>query len=332
MKKLGIGIFLLIALTLLAIWATRENTTSTMRSELSNFAVEDTASIQRITMKDENGHIIDLRRGENHWILNESYKARPDGVTILLTTIKKLAVKAPISQVQMNTVLKNIIAKHTLVTLYDENGEMKSFYVGGPDKDHSGTFMLMNGSNRPFLIHMEGFHGFLTTRFFTNELEWRDRGIFEYSIAEIESVLVEYHENESKNFKINAEGDQRFSVLTGKDLVPAAAIDSFMLSAYLASFKQIHYESFEETKTEVFMDSVKQSAPVFSITVVNNQGVSKKVICFKKPIKDGYDPVGNEIEYDLDRLYLWIDSNEMVIGQYAIFDKITKGIGFFKTR
>jgi hypothetical protein len=332
MKKIAIGIVLLIALTILAVWATKKDTTSTIGGELSNFAVEDTAAINHIVLKDETGQVIDLMRGDDGWILDEEFVARPDAVKILLTTINRVSVKAPVSQVQMNTVLKTIISKHCLVELYDKNGMIKSFYVGGADKDHSGTYMLMKGSQRPFLMHIEGFHGFLTPRFFTNQLEWRHRGIFELSASQIESIAVEYYGEEEKNFTVNANGNQSFSVLAGKDLQPAQAIDSFMLSAYLSNYKQVHYESFEETKSDAFIDSVKQSTPIFSITVVNNQGDSKKVIAFKKPLKDGYDPNGNEIEYDLDRLYLWIDSGEVVVGQYAIFDKLTKGIAFFKKR
>ena len=332
MKKIGLGVVLLIILTLLAIWATKEETTNTMKGELSDFAVKDTAAIQRIVLRDESGEFVNLTRDGSEWLLNETYKARPDGIDILLSTINKMSVKAPVSQVQMNTVLKTIISSHCEVELYDQAGLIKSFYVGSPDKEHSGTYMLMKGSQRPFLIHMEGFHGFLTPRFFTNPLEWRHRGLFEYNPSQIESITVEYHGLEERNFKINSEGNQNYSVLVGKDFTSTAAIDSFMLSAYIANYKMIHYESFEETKSEAFIDSVKQSSPIFSITVVNNEGTSKTVSAFKKPIKEGYDPVGNEIEFDLDRLYLWIDSGEVVVGQYAIFDKLTKGVSFFKSR
>jgi len=332
MKKLAVGIILLIALTIMAVWATKKDTTNTMSGELSDFAVQDTAAIDHIVLKDESGEVIDLQRSDEGWILDNQYKARPDAVQILLTTINKVSVKAPVSQVQMNTILKTIISNHCMVELYDNNSLIKSFYVGGADKDHSGTYMLMKGSQRPFLMHIEGFHGFLTPRFFTNQLKWRHRGIFEYRPSQIESVLVEYNGEEEKNFRIDAEGNQRFAVSTGKDLQPALAIDSFMLSAYLANYKQVHYESYEETKSADFIDSVKQSSPIFSVTVVNNKGISKNVTAFKKPIRDGYDPIGNEIEYDLDRLYLWIDSGEVVVGQYAIFDKLTKGITFFKSR
>ena len=44
----------------------------------------------------------------------------------------------------------------------------------------------------------------------------------------------------------------------------------------------------------------------------------------------GYDPEGNLIDNDLDRLYLELDNGEMVIGQYAIFDPLTKGIEFLR--
>lgn len=332
MKKVVVGIVLLVVLSFITVWVVRQNSASTMRSELTDFAVEDTLSITKIILKDEQGERIELQREDGFWTLNQSYLARPDAVKILLTTMKKVRVRAPVSQQMMNTVLKTIIANHTLVEAYAGNTLVKSYYVGSPDRDHTGTFMMISGSERPFVTHIEGFHGFLTPRYFTNLNEWRHRGIFEYERDEIAALDLRINNGSQTNISIVQNTDGVFDVYTGSDDAPVSDLDTFMLNAYLSHYKKVHFEGIEETKTDAFIDSVKQSEPIFTISLTDTEGHTREVIGFKKPLKNGFDPEGNPLKFDFDRLYLWIDSGEMVVGQYAIFDPLTKGLGFLPSR
>jgi len=241
-------------------------------------------------------------------------------------------VKAPISESMKSTVLKNIISSHTLVEAYDGGELLKTYYVGGPDKEHTGTFMMIKGSSRPFLMHIEGFHGFLTPRFFTNLNEWRHRKIFEYKPEEIRSVSISYPENHAIDFSIERDDSGQLLVFTGEERSLRNDVDTFMLTAYLSRYKMIHFEGFEETKTESFVDSVMRSEPIFHISLTDMQGISTTVSGYKKPLSEGYDLEGSPITHDMDRLYLKINDQKIVVGQYAIFDKLTKGLGFLKDR
>ncbi|NQV53079.1 MAG: hypothetical protein HQ500_07835 [Flavobacteriales bacterium] len=332
MRKVIVGVVFLLILATITIWIRNLDSSTTIQNEVSVFSFGDTASVDHIVLRDENGLVIDLKKGENAWSLNDTFIARPDAIRNLLTTMKKVSVRAPISQQEMNTVLKNIITGHTLVEIYVGEDLVRNYYVGGPDKEHTGTYMLMKGAQRPYLMHIEGFHGFLTPRFFTNTYEWRHRGVFEYKAEEIESVEVNFTDRSDKDFRIERTASGDLEVFAGVDMSPVMAIDSFMLSAYLSNYKMIHYESYEETKSEAFLDSVRSSEPIFHIAVRDLSGQEKKVTAFRKPIKEGYDPEGNEIKYDMDRLYIAIDSEEIVIAQYVILDKLTAGISFFKNR
>jgi hypothetical protein len=331
MKRLITGAVILVILGLVAFYMSTNQNGSTIRSELSNFAVEDTAAVMRIVMKDQSGRTVDLKRQpDQSWTVNEAYQARPDGIKILLSTMKKLAVKSPVSENNMNSILKGIIASHVLVDVYGEANEpIKSFYVGGANQLHTGTNMMMKGSTRPFVIHLEGFHGFITPRFFTNELEWRSREVFGAKIEEIASLEVTFTEHPEKNFHFENHGEGNLVMLGGEKMDQPARFDTLELNAYLTNYKMIHYESYEETKSKAFLDSIKLSEPLFTITLETDYE-TKSVIGFRKPLKDGYDLEGNPINYDQDRLYIWVDSNQIFIGQYAIFDKLTKAVYFFR--
>ncbi|GAB4380460.1 MAG: hypothetical protein Kow0075_11760 [Salibacteraceae bacterium] len=331
MKKVAIGIIALLVLTLITMYVIRQNEPSTIRSELTDFAIEDTASVARIILQDESGNVIDLQRqSPSYWTVNGTHRARPDAIRILLTTMKKVSIKAPISQQSMSTVLKRIIASHTLVEAYDKEGKLiKTYYVGGANKEHTGTNMMIKGSSRPFVVHIEGFHGFLTPRYFTNELEWRSRDVFELEREDIASIHLQYPSGKGEEVLIEKTSNGYRIERNGKEVMPGQ-IDTLMLSAYLNQYAKVHYESYEETKSDEFLDSVKTSQPVFILDVVETNGKQKRVIGFRKPLKNGYDLEGNPIKFDQDRLYIWVDSGEIFIGQYAIFDPLTKGLYFFK--
>lgn len=332
MKRVVLGVLVLLALTLVTIWVTNQDRSGTLRKELTDFAISDTNALDSIILKDEAGKRIALERNGDNWTVNKAFEARKDAVSILLKTMSKLAVKAPVGETMKSTVLKNIISKHTLVQAYADGDCIKTYYVGGPDRDHTGTFMLMKGSSRPFIMHLEGFHGFLTTRFFTNENEWRHRGVFEYASDEIQRIEVRYKEKSAMDFLIERQDDGNLAVFEGPENNPVAQVDTFMLNAYLARYQKVHFEGVEETKTQGFLDSILMKEPVFTISVTDVQGVSTNVEAYLKPLPDGYDLEGNPIENDLDRFYLRINKQQLVVAQYAIFDKLTKRIGFLENR
>lgn len=332
MKKVIIGVVFVVALALISWFMYSNEQKSTIKGELTDFAIEDTAAIDQIIMKDDAGQSVKLDRTEKGWILNDQYPARKDGMNILLYTMKRVRVKSPISQQSMQSILKNIIASHVLVEAYSDGELIKSYYVGGANPSHTGTNMLMKGSERPFATHIEGFHGYLTPRYFTNENEWRHRGLFEYNPENIQELSIAYHASPSNNFKItrNQPGDTP-EVYYGEDFgKKSSEIDTLMLNGYLKNYQMIHWESFEETKTEAYIDSVKQSEPYYTFTLKTFDGENRLVHGYQKPLPGGFDVEGNPTDIDVDRLYLWADSSTFVVGQYAIFDKLTKGIIFFR--
>lgn len=329
MKRLTYSLILLMMLILITVLVYNNQQNGTIRSEMSDFAIADTASITRIVLKDESGETVDLKRQDDgFWTVNDAYEARPDAIKTLLHTMHKVSVKAPVSQQSMNTVLKTIIASNTLVEAYEDNQVVKTYYVGGANQTHTGTNMMMKGSSRPFVMHIEGFHGFLTPRYFTNELEWRNREVFGYLTPEIKSIAINYNERPELSFSIEDQGAETYSVKRGATQSPAP-FDTLMLKAYLSNYKMIHYESYEETKSQEFIDSVLQSPPLWTITLNTWAGESRSVTGFKKPIKNGEDMEGNAIDFDIERLYIKVD-DEIYVAQYAIFDKLSKGVYFFK--
>ncbi len=326
MKRNRKQILILLVLTALtlAIWQWINPTKSTINEERSDFAIEDTGSISKIFIADKGNRTILLERRGNSWIVNGLYGARQDAIQNLLYTMKELEVRNPVPKSAFENVVKQIAGNATKVEVYQgEENPSKVYYVGHSNKDHSGTYMLLEGSSDPFVMHLPGMYGYLGPRFFLNENDWRSHEVFALAPDEISAIQVEYPEEPQESFRIemNDESIVMIDLFGGKVV---ENVDSVSLFRYLSLFGMVNFESFEETKSELYLDTIKGGVPLGIVTVVNNLGFQKEIRLFKKPIGDwASDPEGFPIDYDLDRLYAWVDQKDMVVMQYYVTDPIT---------
>jgi hypothetical protein len=337
MKKNIIPIVILLVLAGGTLWFYTRSGGSTIKKELSDFAVEDTAAIDKIFMADKANKTITLERREsgNGWTLNGNYKARQDAVNNLLFTIKKLKVRSPVSKAGYETVIKNMAGNSTKIEIYQgKNKPVKVYYVGGSSPDHMGSFMLLEGSSVPFVMHLEGHYGFLHNRYFTNENEWRHRGIFEYEPHQIASITLEYPEYPEKSWELSIDDNAEVSLkhLASGEFVKN--IDTVKIAKYIALYQLVHYDQLVETKSTTFKDSVVATVPRQRYTVKDVLGFSKTVNVYIKEIEGGGEDLdGNPITIDMDRLYAYIDNNTFATVQYIIFDPLKKEIkDFVKTK
>jgi hypothetical protein len=329
----NIRYIILILLTVAAAYFFFTNQNSTIKSEKSDFGVKDTSSITKLFLADQQGRQVTLERlSEFQWKVNGKYLARQDGINILLETIKRVAVKAPVNKAAFENIVKNISSSSVKVEIYTgDDSPSKVYYVGSSNQDHSGTYMLMENSTVPFLTHMEGFYGYLTPRYFTNENEWRDRTIFRYNYGEIASIKVEIPLDKENSFEITSNADNTYSI---KSLATGNTIENFdtlKVLEYISYYKTIPYEGFEETKTEEYMNGVKASTPLNIYTVTDKSGKESKATTYLKPLPEGAtDPEGTPIYFDMDRLYADVNETDFVVIQYIIFDKLDKKLSDFR--
>lgn len=332
MKKNGLFIvaFLVIAAAAAYLYFTNSGG-STLRGEYQDFAVEDTASVTKIFMADKNGNRVTLEKVTNKkWTLNGSNNARLDAVTQLLSTMHHLRVKAPVSKASFETIVKRLASNSTKVEIYQGgDSPSKVYYVGGPNQTHTGTYMLMENSTVPFLMYIEGFYGYLTTRYFTNPNDWRTREVFAYNYGDIQKVEVLHPKTPEESFSITDQGDHNSFVLADGQGRQFGQVDSMRMKAYLTRYKRINYESFEETKSSEYRDSVLATTPVQIYRVTNFDGDVREIKTWLKPLPGGEDLDGNPSEIDIDRMYGLINDDDFVVIQYFVFDPLALRLSDF---
>jgi len=335
MKKI-VGITLTLVLLIgVALYVSNNESNSTISGELSNFAVEDTASITKIFLADKNNQAITLDKTQNGWMVNGTFPARKDIMQVLLETIKKIKVRSPVSKSSFENIVKGIASNSVKVEIY-QGGEMPSkvYYVGGPNQDHSGTYMLLEDSKVPFIMHIEGFRGYITPRYFTNINEWRSSAVFALKPGQIESIKLEFPKDPSKSWKISKteENNLGFQINYLSNGNSFQSLDTGYLARYIKRYEMVYFEGIEETKSENYIDSIKTSIPEQIYSVTDIKGNTNEIKVFLKPAHKGaQDYDGKSIDYDLDRQYGLLNDKDFVVIQYVIFDPLKKSPeDFFK--
>jgi hypothetical protein len=347
MKKNKFTLISLAILIILAAFLILNQRSGTLKNRIKDFAIMDTASVTRIFLADKKNRTILLEKNdEDGWMLNKTYQARQSGINMLLETFVNLVAKYPVSKGGRDNVISQLAVQSVKVEIYQlvyrinlfgrfrlfqHEKLTKTMYIGGATPDNMGTFMLLEGSDTPFVVHMLGFRGFVAPRFSTLEKDWRDHTVFKTKLNEIRTVVMETPLDPPNSFKVSAEND-RFILTDLYNGSLVQAYDTLRLLNFLTTFADIRYEALIEYIDPAKKDSIIQSVPRNIITVSDIYGNSKKIKIFYKANEDRFvDMQGNLYSYDIDRLYALVnEERDFVLIQYYVFDKMLRPLSFFR--
>jgi hypothetical protein len=323
----------------LSFWFIINNKKGTIKETLRDFAVEDTASVDKIFLADKTGNAVTLERntGGKGWTVNGKYQVRMDAMNTLMATIRKIDIKEPVGKKAQDNVVKQLAANAVRCEIYSNGKLVKAYYVGSQTQEMTGTFMIlmdpetMKPSAKPFVTYIPGFEGYLTTRYFTQEKLWRDRTIMQYVPTEIASVKLEVPDQPELGYELKIKGNNDYEVtmLTGKKV---ADIDPLSVKQYLTYFQQVNFESLDLAMSQAEIDSTLKSRPINILTVTDIKGKANKIKFFARKLKkEGIlDAEGNPLKYDIDRMNAFVEgTNDFVLVQYYVFGKMMPPADYF---
>lgn len=327
MKKNLIGLLILLILGAIAFIVYQQHGSGTIKPQLHDFAVKDTANITKIFLANKAGQTILLeRKNSKEWTVNKDYKARKDAVDVLLKTIKRVEMKSPVAKTAHDNIVKLLAGKSTKVEIYKGDEKVKTYYVGDATKDSQGTYMLIEGSSTPFICHIPGFVGYLSGRYMTRILEWRDSEIFAYTLPQIAEIKVEFHDEPERSFRITHSKDrvvQLFQNSEKEELV--SNMDTVFVKRYMLNYSNVRFEGIQPYD-EARVDSIMNSPKYFTVSVTDRKGETKTITSFRLPANpDAFDINGNPLTWDLDRMHGMLNGNEKeaLLIQHFTFDRLT---------
>lgn len=345
---------LLVIIAGVLIWNNRY--LSTIRGEAADFQIWDTASVTKIYLADRFDHESLLERQDGgDWMLNETYKAHSKQVQILLSTLYKVRIKMPVSRASHDNIVKQLAVNSTKVEVYQNTPRInlfnrvklfyheartKVFYVGDATKDNSGTFMLKEGADKAYIVYIPGFRGFISTRFTANPDDWRDHTIFNATIADIQSVTIEFNRQPQSSFRLDNNGRHEYQLTRLADNTPIA-YDTLKVINLLSSFSDIRFESLlNNLMSPQHLDSIIHSPYLHKITLTTKDGNATELTTFEKlvtnttiqEIEGLLDENGKPLDpIDHDRIYgLYNDGKDFVLLQYYIFEKVLRPIEYYE--
>ncbi len=302
-----------------------------------NFAVHDTASIGKILIADRQGKTAILTRvSKNEWQINGKFKAQPNAVNNLLDVVGRIELMYRLPRNAVKHVVEDMASSSTLVKIFDKNDKIiRIYYVGGVDMDGSGTFLMMEGANEPYATHIPNFHGSPAVRYFTEEMDWRDRWLFSNTIEEIQEVSIDYPLQKSQSFKVKRESG-KFTVEPFYSITPRAPmpLNAGLVEAFLINFKGLGSEGFENDYPK--RDSVQAVTP-FAIVALTDRKGKTKTVAFHPIIKKSSDgaPIKNTTtgEVMIERYFAETSEGDFLVVQHGLFSKIFWAyIGFFSNK
>jgi hypothetical protein len=298
-----------------------------------NFAVKDTANIGRILIADRKGKTATLTRvSTNEWQINGKFKAMPNAMNNLLDVVARIELKYRIPRNAVKTIVQDLAATSTVVKVFDKNDKlMRSYYVGGVDMDGLGTYLMMEGSNEPYATHIPNFEGSPAVRYFTEELDWRDRWIYSYSVEDIQEVSVDYPLQKSKSFRVKRDGGA-FNVEPLYPMTPKAssAASKGLVEAYLIGFRALGAEGFENDFPK--KDSVHAVTPFAIVSLTDRKGKTKTLRFhpIPKTDKEGRIVQNTEGTAFIERYFAESSEGDLLLVQHLAFQEIFWGYeGFF---
>jgi len=306
----------------------------TIRQELRDFAVDDTATISKIFLADKAGNEILLERLDAaEWRLNKKYKVRKDLVNVLLKTMGTLEVKSPVARAARDNVIKRLASGAIKVEIYQgDEIPSKVYYVGGATQNTMGTYMLIENSSEPFIMHIPSFYGYLTPRYNTGIGEWRGTTVVSLSFKDIALISIDYPANRERSFEIKNTGNWVYQLKALENEVIVSDYDTTKLLVYLTNFTMVNFESIVDNLPKEKADSILNSEPLIIMKCTDLSGNTTVLKSYlKQAVVITTDLDGNPVLFDLDRLYAEIDGNgELLTIQYFVFDKLFLQLNDFK--
>ncbi len=338
MKKTLIYIVAIVVLALAAWWLIDKNKKNTSIADLEvqyDFTIPDTAAISRIVISDKVPSKVELERTEQGWMVNGQYHSRPDAIRVLLETMKRMSMRSFVPEPTQKTIINRLAVYGKEVKVYAGDELIKHFFVGNETPDQLGTYMMLKGAEQPFAVHIQGFNGYLNSRFFTEEELWRERTIFGQDMADIAEISMIYQEggaiSPTESFTVKLEDGQAY--LFNVEGKPVTDVQPINMNIFLGSFRTAKYEAMVVPSDGIYSrkDSLQNSNPVFVLSLKDKEGNEYTLRAHRKRPDDReqVDEDGLPLEWDKDRMYAFLDDGRWVLIQYYGLRNIIVTKAFF---
>ncbi len=309
---------------------------STLAANEKDFGYKNTGNIDKIfiTNRANKEYVTITKKDNKTWIVNDKYEANWSQVDIVLSTLRAMQVKKPVGAAELEGVKQKLSTNGTKVEIYENGSLSKTFYVGGNTSDETGTYFYMEGAKEPYVCHIPGFTGYLSTRFFTNLNAWRSRNVFKTIADNIISIKVDWLQQPQQSFEIINKDKLPTLISNGKALENNTVVNANKLKSYLSGWENLSYAGIMEF-TPRAVDSIVRTQPFLVLSLTDNTQKTTTLTLYKMAVGERshnqMDDNGNPLNFETQNFYAIVNNSktELVQIQDFVFGKVMKPKDYF---
>ncbi len=172
------------------------------------FRIENTDEVYKLFIASRTSKPVTLTRMEDHWVLNDQYRANQDVIDGTLMALRAMELSFIPTQNAYDHIMKELATRGIKVEAYDKSGKrIRSFYIGGTSPDGLATQMIVDGYDQPYMMKLKGRDGSIRPQFEKKFDDWRDRNIFRNISKQLDTFKLIYPTHKDESFQITARGD-----------------------------------------------------------------------------------------------------------------------------
>lgn len=323
MKKNGLYVIIAAVLLIIAGVLYFKDKQGTLHVDRKAFAISDTANIAKVSIR-SNTESLFFERRDQRWYVNGMYIVKERSLNALLGTLMNFEVTAPVPKSNLSMVLAKLHNDPITVEIISfDNKVLKKYYVADGDSLHTGSYMLLDGQDKPYVVHLPGFDSRLSMIFNTDPFIWRDRVAFSYQPGQILSVEINYPAQKEASFTLNARSGNQLEVQsTATKAVKKISQDE--ARTFLMNFAQIPFDWIYTGGLRAISDSLSHQTPFCEIRIKDINNKINLLRTYRIPVAKG---VGS---FNMDRMYAFQQNDSIpVFVKFVSLDPILKTFSDF---
>jgi hypothetical protein len=287
------------------------------------FTVKSMDEVDKIVIKHVKLQpLVFTKKGKN-WILNGEFDVDPAvfvNIERVLTNMK-LSYIPPAAATPV--ILKSIKENGIQVDLYDGDDQpFKIFHIGSDVQKGEGTYMVMAGSNQPYVMQLPGLEGGLRSRFEQPAKNYRDKIIYKITPEDIVSIKVEYPKDNFSSFEIINGSTPQVKPLISLPDQPQGAPNQRLLMGYISQFANMGAEGLITEMPE--RDSIINLKPNATLTLVTKNGdkLYHKYYSYDHIVLGEDNPITQAEVFASNRFFIYDTKDDMYTGQMKVIGGI----------
>lgn len=347
MKKINTLLLLVLALaiSLIALFVVLQYLADTGAGE-RNFRIDADREVVKVTLGDRHGNSVRLEKtADAHWILNDEGLANMRAVRDMLSTLRQMDVRRPVSLQRRDSILEDmqndgvvvdVYAKSHLlrlpgnVRLWTVRRRISSFLAGSDTPDGKATYMQMKGASLPFEVYLPGIESGISNVFSTEEHLWRDPFVRLRESGELTEVSARFNDDKEQSWRLTADGNAAYQLFDHKDqVIHDSLVNHGRISGYPERLTYLYFERLIPSSAEHPPGDLVTDQPFLELWVYDDHDNETVLRFFYRYAPDDGTLTSDHHGYDPNRFYLRVNDGDYAIAQYHVFHPVIRTFSWF---